>query len=312
MGTETGQSLGQVAAEEPPSFENPQALSWGFLLGGKMKERAKVTTAEIRARKPFPGKERGKDGSRKIVAVTAYDYTFARLVDAAGVDIILVGDSLGMVIMGLPNTIGVTMADMLHHTAAVSRAKPRALLVADMPFLSYHGSVDRTLENAGRLLQLGGAEAVKLEGGVEIGDTIQALVKANIPVMGHVGLTPQAVHQLGGFRVQGRGQDAEEVLEDARAVAEAGAFSLILEAIPAALAARITESVHIPTIGIGAGPHCDGQILVLQDLLGLYGDLTPKFAKVYAPLGEEVKAAVAQYIREVTEGTFPADVHCYR
>lgn len=277
-----------------------------------MKERAKVTTVEIRARKPLAGNQVAGDGVRKIAAITAYDYTLARLVDAAGVDILLVGDSLGMVMMGLPNTIGVTMADMLHHTAAVSRAKPRALLVADMPFLSYHGSPDRTLDNAGRLIQLGGGEAVKLEGGVEIAATVQALVQANIPVMGHVGLTPQAVHQLGGFHVQGRGQNAEQILEDAQAVAEAGAFSIILEAIPAALAARITEAVHIPTIGIGAGPHCDGQILVLQDLLGLYGDLTPKFTKVYAPLGEQVKAAVKQYIQEVADGTFPADVHCYR
>jgi len=277
-----------------------------------MAERAKVTTADIRARKPHAGKKAAEDGARKIAAITAYDYTFARLVDAAGVDIILVGDSLGMVMMGLPNTIGVTMADMLHHTAAVSRAKPRALLVADMPFLSYHGAPERALDNAGRLLQWGGAEAVKLEGGVDVGDTVRTLVQANIPVMGHVGLNPQAVHHLGGFHVQGRGQEAEQVLEDARAVAEAGAFSLILEAIPAALAVHITEAVHIPTIGIGAGPHCDGQILVLQDLLGLYDELAPKFTKAYAPLGEQVKAAVTQYVREVTEGTFPTDEHCYK
>ncbi len=276
-----------------------------------MAERAKVTTTDIRARKPHAGKKAAEDGARKIAAITAYDYTFARLVDAAGVDIILVGDSLGMVMMGLPNTIGVTMADMLHHTAAVSRAKPRALLVADMPFLSYHGAPERALDNAGRLLQWGGAEAVKLEGGVDVGDTVRTLVQANIPVMGHVGLNPQAVHHLGGFHVQGRGQEAEQVLEDARAVAEAGAFSLILEAIPAALAVHITEAVHIPTIGIGAGPHCDGQILVLQDLLGLYDELAPKFTKAYAPLGEQVKAAVTQYVREVTEGTFPTDEHCY-
>ena len=276
-----------------------------------MAKRAKVTTADIRAQKPHAGKKAAEGGARKIAAITTYDYAFARLVDAAGVDIILVGDSLGMVMMGLPNTIGVTMADMLHHTAAVSRAKPRALLVADMPFLSYHGTPERALDNAGRLLQWGGAEAVKLEGGVDIGDTVRTLVQANIPVMGHVGLNPQAVHRLGGFHVQGRGQDAEQVLEDARAVAEAGAFSLILEAIPAALAAHITEAVHIPTIGIGAGPHCDGQILVLQDLLGLYDELAPKFAKVYAPLGEQVKTAVTQYVQEVTDGTFPTDEHCY-
>ncbi|MBI2881980.1 MAG: 3-methyl-2-oxobutanoate hydroxymethyltransferase [Candidatus Tectomicrobia bacterium] len=293
----------------------------------------KVTTADILARKrarepgagsgggtrrpiqtPAGGNGKGESSSglRKIAAITAYDYTFARLVDAAGVDIILVGDSLGMVIMGLPNTVGVTMEDMLHHTKAVSRAHPRALLVADMPFLSYHGSRERALANAGRFLQEAGAEAVKVEGGVDVKDAIRALVRANIPVMGHVGLTPQAVHRFGGFKVQGRGQDAEMVFEDALAVAEAGAFSLVLEGIPSGLAKRITEAVHIPTIGIGAGPHCDGQVLVLQDLLGLYEDFTPKFAKVYAPLGRQVREAVARYVEEVAAGEFPTEAHSYR
>ncbi|MFQ5911601.1 MAG: 3-methyl-2-oxobutanoate hydroxymethyltransferase [Nitrospinota bacterium] len=252
------------------------------------------------------------NGHRKIAAITAYDYTFARLVDAAGVDVILVGDSLGMVIMGLPNTVAVTMEAMVHHTKAVSRADPRALVVADMPFLSYHGIVDRALTNAGRLVQEGGAEAVKLEGGVEVSETIRTLAGANIPVMGHVGLTPQAVHRLGGFKVQGRGQDAEQVLEDALAVAEAGAFSIVLEGIPGALGKKITDAVHVPTIGIGAGPHCDGQILVLQDLLGLYEDFTPKFAKVYAPLGRQAKEAVSRYVEEVASGEFPTDAHSYR
>ncbi|MFQ5691703.1 MAG: 3-methyl-2-oxobutanoate hydroxymethyltransferase [Nitrospinota bacterium] len=296
----------------------------------------KVTTADIlarkQARKPGAG-DRGKKGRsvatpaggkgngngdlaagarRRIAAVTAYDYTFARLVDAAGVDVILVGDSLGMVMMGLPNTLGVTMEAMLHHTRSVSRAEPRALLVADMPFLSYHGNPDRALTNAGRLVQEAGAEAVKVEGGVDVADTVRTLVRANIPVMGHVGLTPQAVHRFGGFKVQGRGRDAELVLEDALAVAEAGAFSLVLEGIPAALGGKVTEAVHIPTIGIGAGPHCDGQILVLQDLLGLYEDFTPKFAKVYAPLGRQVKEAVARYVEEVGAGEFPTEAHSYR
>ncbi len=301
-------------------------------MGGVMEsDRRKVTTADIlarkQARKPGAGGRterspsmaahgggsggRSSNGHRKIAAITAYDYSFARLVDAAGVDVILVGDSLGMVMMGLPNTIGVTVEAMLHHTKSVSRAEPRALLVADMPFLSYHGNVDRALTNAGRFLQEAGAEAVKLEGGVEVADTIRTLVGANIPVMGHVGLTPQAVHRFGGFKVQGRGQDAEQVLEDACAVAEAGAFSIVLEGIPTGLAQKITEAVHVPTIGIGAGPHCDGQILVLQDLLGLYEDITPKFAKVYAPLGREVRKAVSRYVEEVAAGEFPTDAHSY-
>jgi 3-methyl-2-oxobutanoate hydroxymethyltransferase len=295
-----------------------------------MTARPKVTTADILARKEVrePGGSRterstatkangatngngnGK-GSRKIAAITAYDYTFAKLVDAAGVDVILVGDSLGMVMMGLPNTVGVTMEAMVHHTQSVSRANPRALLVADMPFLSYHGSVDNALANAGRLFQEAGAEAVKLEGGEEVADTIQTLVGANIPVMGHVGLTPQAVHRFGGFKVQGRGQDAEQVFEDAQAVAAAGAFSIVLEGIPWQLAKKITEAVHVPTIGIGAGAHCDGQVLVLQDLLGLYEDITPKFAKVYAPLGRQVKDAVARYVEEVATGEFPTEAHSF-
>ena len=293
-----------------------------------MTARPKVTTADIIARKEIrePGGSRtersaatepneatngnGK-GIRKIAAITAYDYTFAKLVDAAGVDVILVGDSLGMVMMGLPNTVGVTMEAMIHHTQSVSRANPRALLVADMPFLSYHGRVDNALTNAGRLFQEAGAEAVKLEGGEEVADTIRTLVGANIPVMGHVGLTPQAVHRFGGFKVQGRGQDAEQVFEDALTVAEAGAFSIVLEGIPWRLGKKITEAVHVPTIGIGAGAHCDGQVLVLQDLLGLYDDITPKFAKVYAPLGRQVKDAVARYVEEVATGEFPTEAHSF-
>ncbi len=274
--------------------------------GGSRTNRSTATKVKGAAN----GNGRGK-GSRKIAAITAYDYTFAKLVDAAGVDVILVGDSLGMVMMGLPNTVGVTMEAMIHHTKAVSRANPRALLVADMPFLSYHGSVDNALANAGRLFQEAGAEAVKLEGGEEVADTVRTLVGANIPVMGHVGLTPQAVHRFGGFKVQGRGQDAEQVLEDAKAVAEAGAFSIVLEGIPWRLAKKITETVHVPTIGIGAGVHCDGQVLVLQDLLGLYEDITPKFAKVYAPLGRQVKDAVSRYVEEVATGEFPTEAHSF-
>ncbi len=299
---------------------------WG---GGDIVEtaRRKVTAADIllrkQAREPgapgwtargaSTGAKAGENGGgRKIAAVTAYDYTFARLVDAAGVDVVLVGDSLGMVMMGLPNTIGVGMEAMLHHTLSVSRAGLRALLVADMPFLSYDGGVDRAMANAGRFLQEAGAEAVKLEGGVRVADTIRSLVGANIPVMGHVGLTPQAVHRFGGFKVQGRGRDGEQVFEDALAVAEAGAFSIVLESIPLELGRKITEAVHVPTIGIGAGPHCDGQVLVLQDMLGLYEDFTPKFAKVYAPLGEQVKEAVSRYVDEVAAGEFPTQSHSFQ
>ena len=264
--------------------------------------RRKITTKTIRARK----------GKTKITSLTAYDYPTAKLVDESGVDVILVGDSLGMVVLGYPDTTHVTVDDMVHHTKAVSRAKPNALLVADLPFLSFGVTRRDTIYNAGRLIREGGAEAVKLEGGVRVADTISSLVGANIPVMGHVGLTPQAVHRFGGFKVQGRGRDGEQVFEDALAVAEAGAFSIVLESIPLELGRKITEAVHVPTIGIGAGPHCDGQVLVLQDMLGLYEDFTPKFAKVYAPLGEQVKEAVSRYVEEVAAGEFPTESHSFR
>ncbi len=266
------------------------------------KSRRKVTTAAIRARK----------GGEKITSLTAYDYSAAKIADAAGVDILLVGDSLGMVALGYPDTTRVTLEDMLHHTKAVSRARPKALLVADMPFLTFGVDVRDTIRNAGRLVQEGGAEAVKLEGGVRVREEIRALVDCQIPVMGHVGLTPQSVHSFGGFKIQGRDpEEADRVVRDAVAVQEGGAFSVVLEGIPAGLGARITREIGIPTIGIGAGPDCDGQVLVTQDMLRLFRDFTPKFAKVYADLGEASREAIERYCREVREGTFPAAEHCF-
>jgi 3-methyl-2-oxobutanoate hydroxymethyltransferase len=264
--------------------------------------RKKVTTTDIFARK------RGE----KIVTITAYDYSMARLVDDAGVDVILVGDSLGMVVLGYPDTIRVTLDDMVHHTAAVTRARPKALVVADMPFLAAGVSARDTILNAGRLIREGDAEAVKLEGGVRVRDEIRALVDCQIPVMGHVGLTPQSVHALGGFKVQGRTQEAaDRVLRDAVAVQESGAFSIVLEGIPAPLGERITRELDIPTIGIGAGPGCDGQVLVFHDVLHLFLDFTPKFAKVYADIGTATHDALASYCEDVRTGRFPAAEHCY-
>ena len=270
--------------------------------GAHKKTRKKVTTATVRARK----------GGKKITSVTAYDYPTAKLVDDADVDVILVGDSLGMVVLGYPDTTKVTLGDMVHHTRAVSRAKPKALLVADLPFLSFGVSVRDTILNAGRLIQEGCAEAVKLEGGVRVKDEIRAVVDSQIPVMGHVGLTPQSVHAFGGFKVQGKTDaGADQVLRDAVAVQEGGAFSLVLEGIPAALGARVTQEVDIPTIGIGAGPDCDGQVLVTHDMLRLFSDFTPKFVRVYADVGQMTTEAVERYCREVREGAFPAEEHCF-
>lgn len=264
--------------------------------------RNKVTTTGIRSRKQ----------GEKITAVTAYDYSTARLVDAAGADIILVGDSLGMVMLGYPDTTRVTLDDMVHHTAAVCRAQPRALVVADLPFLCSGVSPRDTLQNAGRLIGEAGAEAVKLEGGMRVRDEIRALVDCQIPVMGHVGLTPQSIHTFGGYKVQGRTpEDADRVLRDAVAVQEGGAFSIVLEGIPAALGERISRELDIPTIGIGAGPGCDGQVLVIHDMLHTFLDFTPKFAKVYADVGASTRDAVERFCAEVREGRFPADEHCY-
>lgn len=264
--------------------------------------RRKVTTTEVLSRKQ----------GEKIVSVTAYDYSTAKLVDSAGIDVILVGDSLGMVVLGHPDTTRVSLDDMVHHTAAVARARPKALVVADLPFLATGVSTSDTIRNAGRLVREAGAEAVKLEGGLRVRDEIRALVDCQIPVMGHVGLTPQSVHALGGFRVQGKTQEAaDRVLRDALAVQDGGAFSIVLEGIPAPLGERITRELEIPTIGIGAGPACNGQVLVVHDILRLFPDFTPKFAKVYADVGTASRDALVSFRDEVRDGRFPAKEHCY-
>jgi 3-methyl-2-oxobutanoate hydroxymethyltransferase len=250
-----------------------------------------------------------RDGER-ITMVTAYDATFARLFDDAGMDVLLVGDSLGMVVQGLDSTLPVTVDEVIYHCRAVARGTRRAHLVGDMPFLSWQLSAEQALTNAGRFLSEGGAQSVKLEGGVDAAPTIERIVHAGIPVMAHVGLTPQSVHAMGGFRVQGKTEGAAaRVLADAKAVAEAGAYSLVLEGIPTDLAKRITDEIDIPTIGIGAGPHCDGQVLVCYDLLGLTRDMKPKFVKRYAEFFEEGVAAARRYGDEVRAGTFPGEEH---
>jgi 3-methyl-2-oxobutanoate hydroxymethyltransferase len=259
-----------------------------------------ITVPEFRA-----AKARGA----KLAVVTAYDYTSARLCDEAGMDALLVGDSLGMVIQGHPTSLPVTLDEMIYHTRCVMRGVRRSLVVVDLPFMTYQVSARQAVRNAGRLMKEGGAHAVKLEGGVRTRAAVKACVDAGIPVMGHVGLTPQAVHQFGGFKVQ---RDADALLADAAAVAEAGAFSIVVESVPADLGAKITSSVSIPTIGIGAGAACDGQVLVFHDMLGLFPDFKPKFAKRYADLGTAVKVAVESYCREVREGSFPAAEHTFR
>ena len=250
------------------------------------------------------------DGSR-IVMITAYDALFARIFDEAGVDVLLVGDSLGQVVLGHPDTLNVTMDDMVRHTGAAARGRRRALLVSDMPFLSYQAGVPDAIRNAGRLLQAG-AEGVKLEGGRNAAETIRAIARVDIPVMGHIGLTPQSVHRMGGYRVQGKTDtQRERLLDDAAAVQEAGAFAVVLEGMPSALAAEITESLTIPTIGIGAGPRCDGQVLVMQDLLGLFDEFRPKFVRRFGELRQPVSDAVTAYAAAVREGTFPGKEHSF-
>lgn len=251
-----------------------------------------------------------------ITMLTAYDYPFARIFDQAGVDVLLVGDSLGMVVQGADSTLPVTLTEILYHARMVVRARERALVVADLPFLSYQVSIEQALRNAGRLIKDGGAEAVKLEGGTTMAETIRRLVDIDIPVMGHIGLTPQSVHRMGGHRVQGRRPGRgpgcrERVLEDAAAVEQAGAFAIVLEGIPVDLATEITAKSGIPTIGIGAGPACDGQVLVMHDMLGLSESFVPRFAKHYANLWHDASAAATSYIREVRERAFPAPEHCY-
>ncbi|HOE26226.1 MAG: 3-methyl-2-oxobutanoate hydroxymethyltransferase [Candidatus Aureabacteria bacterium] len=254
-----------------------------------------------------------KKRGEKIVALTAYDFHASALLNDGGVDLILVGDSLGMVLLGYPSTLPVTMEEMLHHTRAVARGNSRALLVGDMPFMAAGVRVEETVRNAGRFVKEAGAHAVKIEGGEESAPEIRAVVRAGVPVLGHIGLTPQDILVLGGYRVQGRGDDAARRVEaDARAVEEAGAFAIVLECLPAELAARVTASVGIPTIGIGAGPSCDGQILVLNDILGLSPGRAARFVKVYADLGKGMREAVSQYAAEVRTGRYPDAGHSYR
>jgi len=253
-----------------------------------------------------------KREGKRITAVTAYDATFARLFDEAGIDIVLVGDSLGMVVQGQSSTLPVTVDEVIYHCRAVARGTQRAHIVGDMPFLSWQVSPEQALANAGRFLSEGGAHSIKLEGGVDAAPTIARIVQAGIPVMAHVGLTPQSVHAMGGFKLQGKTEEAAaRVLADAKAVAEAGAYALVLEGIPTDLAKRITDEVEIPTIGIGAGPHCDGQVLVCYDLLGLTPELKPKFVKRYAEFFEEGVAAARRYRDEVRAGAFPDEEHSF-
>ncbi len=248
-----------------------------------------------------------KSRGEKITMLTAYDATMARLLDRAGIDVLLVGDSLGMVIMGHDTTLPVTLEAMIHHTRAVANGARRALVVADMPFLTYQVSVSEAVRNAGRLVQEGGAKAVKIEGGTAVADAVRRLVDIGIPVMGHVGLTPQSVHKLGGYRAIGKTKpEADRVIEDARALEQAGAFSVVLESVPAEVAAAITRELKIPTIGIGAGPHCDGQVLVSYDALGLFDEFVPSFVKKYADLAPVIVEAAKEYISDVESGRFPA------
>lgn len=257
--------------------------------------------------------QKAKEEGNKLTMLTAYDYSTAKLVDEAGIDSILVGDSLGNVILGYEDTISVTMEDMIHHGAAVARGAKEALVVIDMPFMSYQTSVYDAVVNAGRLMKEGRAGAVKLEGGASVCPQIKAITDAGIPVVAHLGLTPQSINAFGGFKVQGKSEEAaREMIEDALAVQEAGAFSVVLEGIPAKLAKIITEKLTIPTIGIGAGADCDGQVLVYQDMLGMFSDFVPKFVKQFANVGDVMKAAFAQYIEEVGNGTFPAEEHTYK
>jgi 3-methyl-2-oxobutanoate hydroxymethyltransferase len=270
---------------------------------------AKVTVPELLQRKSAAADSTNK---KKITCLTAYDYPTARLMDEAGVDVVLVGDSVAMVVLGYESTLPLTMEESLHHTKAVRRGVERALVVADMPFGTYQGDLNEALKNAVRFVKEAGAEAVKVEGGERRLEVIARLTEAEIPVMGHVGLTPQSVNAMGGYRVQGKTTGgAEQLLRDARAVEAAGAFSIVLEGIPRELAAEITQSVRIPTIGIGAGPDCDGQILVLHDLLGLTFQEPPKFARQYANVGEVISQAVREYCADVQGGSFPSDRESY-
>lgn len=264
----------------------------------------KITTSAFKKKKL---------SGEKITMLTAYDYSTAKLEDEAGVDSVLVGDSLGMVMLGYENTLSVTMEDMIHHSKAVARGTKNAMVVTDMPFMSYQTSVYDAVVNAGWLIKEGNADAVKLEGGVKFAEHIRAIVDASIPVMGHIGMTPQSVNAFGGFKVQGKSiEDAKRVIADAKAVEQAGAFAMVMECVPAALAEYISGIVSIPVIGIGAGNGCDGQVLVYQDMLGMYSDFTPKFVKKFGSVGEDMKKCFAKYCEEVKLGVFPAQEHTFK
>lgn len=257
--------------------------------------------------------KKAKGNNERISMLTAYDYSSAKLIDEAGIDAILIGDSLGMVSLGYEDTLSVTMEDMIHHTKAVARATKNALVVADLPFMSYQTSVYDAVYNAGRLIKEGRAHAVKLEGGIEMCDRIEAIVKSSIPVMAHIGLTPQSVNALGGFKVQGKDEKAAKALiEAAKAVEKAGAFAVVLECVPAKLAEIVTKELNIPTIGIGAGAQCDGQVLVYQDMIGMFSGFTPKFVKKYANIGDMMKEAFEEYNKEVKNGSFPSQEHTFK
>jgi 3-methyl-2-oxobutanoate hydroxymethyltransferase len=275
----------------------------GFFVSEERAMTDKITVPAI-----VKMKQRGE----KITCLTAYDYSFARILDAAGVDILLVGDSVGCVVQGQANTLPVTLDEMIYHTKAVVRGRTRALVVGDMPFLSFQVSKEQAVQNAGRFLQDAGAEAVKLEGGVAMRKTIAAITRVGIPVMGHVGLTPQSVHRFGGYKIQGKDKERRKtIVNDALAVEEAGGFAIVLEGMPAELAQEITERLTIPTIGIGAGSNCDGQVLVIHDMLGLFDDFTPKFVKRYADLKSIMTGAVESFIKEVREQKFPGEEHSF-
>lgn len=263
----------------------------------------KMTITQIRDRK--------KSGA-KLCVVTAYDATLAALLDAGGVDILMVGDSLGMVVQGRQDTLSVTLDDMIYHCRMVTRARPRAHVVCDLPFMSYQVSAEQALSSAGRLVQEGHAESVKLEGGRHIAASVNRIVRAGVPVMGHIGLTPQAIHSLGGFRVQGKTEEAaRELIADARALCDAGVYAIVVEGVPREVGALVTDAVDIPTIGIGAGPDTDGQVLVSYDLLGMYKGLSPKFVQRFAELGEAVTQATQEYVDAVQSGAFPGPSHCF-
>ena len=267
-----------------------------------MNAPAKWTAPRIRALK----------GREKIACLTAYDFFAARLMDEAGLPLILVGDSLGMTVLGYENTLPVTLEDMLHHTAAVARGAKRAMIITDLPFLTYQVSISQAIENAGRCIKEAGADGVKVEGGEHRAPVIRALVENGIPVLGHIGLLPQSVRAMGGFRVQGRTEaEAERLVHDARAIEEAGCFAIVLEGMPADVAGKISKAITIPTIGIGAGPQCDGQVLVINDVLGQTAGISPKFVKKYADLGAAMKTAIESYKKDVEAGGFPGPEHCY-